>query len=292
MLSFYKWKKNAIFILLGTVPLLLFLMVFFPTIKFYEFEGMRLMYLDVINVMISILVAVIATIVIMLIGNRWLRHAFTSMLEGKGLLTFILDSTGVMGTFNVQVDAPKMRGAFQPKNMPAIDDTYDTDLLHRLMVPKDATMTKAITFEKDEQGNFKFGEPVDVLVLPKAEEKYEHLFMFENRPVFIFNKVMRKFLSRDALATYEKDIEIKHNALNILKKVQETDINFRNFGRYIGENIKPIKKGFFASNYVKYILLAAIIGTIVFILLMFVPGILNAASNVGVPSIPSPPSVP
>jgi hypothetical protein len=281
MISFYKWKKQAIYIMLGVIPLLLFLMIFFATLKSYTIQGMRFIYIDGMNLVISFIVAVVTAIVLMIIGNRWLRHAFTSMLEGKGLLTFILDSTGLIGTFNVRVDSPKMRGILPQKNLADIEDIYDTDLMHRLMVPKDTTMTQAITFEKDDNGDLKFGETVDVIVLPKENEKYEHLFSFENRPVFIFNKVMRKFLSRDALAKYEKDIEIKHNALNILRKVQETDTSFRNFGRYIGENIKPGKRGFLASSLVKYILLAGVIGLIVFIIILFVPGFLNAGANLG-----------
>lgn len=283
MISFYKWKRNTVFITLGIIPVLVFIMVFFPTIQYYTLEGMRFMYLDLFNVMLAVIASMVTAIILMIVSNRLLRHAFTNMLEGKGLLALILDSTGVIGSFNVQVDAPKMKGVSPKGNMPLLEDTYDIDLLQRLMVPKDATMTQAITFEKGENDKIIFGDPVDVIVLPTGEKKYEHLFMFENRPVFIFNKVMKKFLSRDALAKYEKDLEIKHNALNILKKVQETDINFRNFGRYIGESIKPLKKGLFSSPMIKYVILAAIIGLIAMIMLMFLPGLLQAGSKIGFP---------
>lgn len=281
MLSMYKWKKNAVFMTLGVIPVIVFLMMFFLTaVKYYDFQGVQFTYLDLFWVMLSLTVAIVAAIILMIMGNRLLRHAFTSMLEGKGLLAFILDSTGVIGSFNVQVNAPKMRGVSPQGNTPMFDDIYDVDLLQRLMVPKDVKMGQAVTFEKDENDNIKFGDTVDVLVLPPAEEKYDNLFMFENRPVFIYNKVMGKFLSRDALAKYEKDLEIKHNALNILRKVQETDVSFKNFGRYIGENIKPLKKGLFSSPIIKYIILAAIIGLVMLILFMFVPGILQAGSRI------------
>lgn len=280
MISFYKWKKNAVFLTLGIVPIVIFIMILFSTIQYYTFEGIRFMYFDIIFVLISLMVAIATAVIIMIMGNRLLKHAFTSMLEGKGLLTFILDSTGVIGSFNVAVNAPKMRGINPGGNAPVIEDIYDTDLLQRLIVPKDAGMTKALTLTKDDNNNITFGEEVDVIILPKADENYKNLFAFENRPVFIFNKVMNKFLSRDALATYEKDLEIKHNALNILRKVQDTDINFRNFGRYIGENIKPIKKGLFASPFMKYIIIGAIVLLIVFVLIMFVPGILQAGSKI------------
>lgn len=285
MISFYKWKKIAVFVMLGVVPFVLFMLVFFPTIKFYTIkiagESYRVMYLDIMNVMISISVAVVSIVILLLLGNRWLRHAFTNMLEGKGLVTLVLDSTGVIGSFNVQVDAPKMKGSV--RGIPDIEDIYDTDMLHRLMVPQNASMTQAVTFEKDENNQLKFGDEVDVIVLPPKEKRYDFLHMFENRPVFIFNKVMNKFLSRDALANYEKDIEIKHNALNILRKVQETDTNFRNFGRYVAETSKPMKPSFFKSKYVKYIIIAAVVGLIMFIIFMFVPGFLQAASNIGAP---------
>jgi len=282
MISFYKWKKNAVFVILGIIPLMIFLLIFFPTIKFYTLEGMQFMYLDLMNVFISIIASIVTAIIIIIIGNRMMRHAFTDMLEGKGLFTMILDSTGLIGSFNVKVMAPKMKGVFS-KNVPPIEDTYDMDLLHRLLVPKNAGMTKGYYYTKNENDEIVLDKQVDVIVLPEKEDVPKHSFMFENRPVFIFNKVMNKFLSRDALAKFEKDIEIKHNALNILKKVQETDVNFRNFGRYIGENIKPMKKGFFASPMMKYILIAAVVGLIIFILMMFVPGILSSTSNLGMP---------
>ena len=282
MISFYKWKKNAIFMMLGTIPLLVFLMIFFPTLKFQEIEGYNFMYIDPLNVLISIVVALGVAVAIMLMGSKMLRHAFTEMLEGKGLIALILDSTGLMASFNVKVNAPKMTGVFLNKNVPPIEDIYDLDMMQRLVVPKTVGLTTAYSIEKGENG-IKLGEPVEVLILPKGDEKYDKLFAFENKPVFIFNKVLGKFMSRGALANYEKDIEIKHNALNILKKVQETDVSFRNFGRYLGDQLKPGKKGFFSSPIMKYIVIAAIIGFAALMVLLFLPSFLNATSSLSMP---------
>lgn len=280
MISMYKWKKNAVMVTLGVIPTIIFVMIFFITLKYYTLEGIRFTYIDPLWFIISMIIAIVTAVILMFVGNRLLRHAFTTMLEGKGLVTLILDSTGVIGSFNVQVNAPKMQGV-DPAGNPIIEDIYDVDLLHRLMVPKDVTMGEAVTFEKDEEsGNIKFGEKVNVIVLPEGDKKYDNTFMFENRPVFIFNKVMGKFLSRDSLAKFEKDMEIKHNALNILRKVQETDTSFRNFGRYIGENIKPVKKGLFASPIIKWILIGVVVFLVIMIIMMFVPGMLQAGSNI------------
>jgi len=283
MISFYKWKKNAILIIQGTIPLLIFLMVFFPTIKYQTIENIKIMYIDPVWVLISVAAAALVAVIIAMMGNKMLRHAFTEMLEGKGLVALILDSTGLIGSFNVKVNAPKMKGVFLNRNIPPIEDTYDIDMMQRLIVPKTAGMTKAYSFTRDENNNVVLGKTVEVIVLPEGDEKYEKLFSFENRPVFIFNKVLNKFLSRDALANFEKDIEIKHSALNVLRKVQETDINFRNFGRYLGDQLKPGKTGFFANPIIKYIIIAAIIGLVIFMVMLFLPGILNASSNLGVP---------
>lgn len=285
MISFYKWKKTAILMLMGIVPLIVFLLMLFSMgIRRDPLPGFPGLYYNIINPMgiaAALAAAVVIIIIIYFLGNRLLRHAFTDMLEGKGLLTFVLDSTGLIHSFNVKVNAPKMEAIPQGKIIGSIEDIYDTDLMHRLMIPKDIDADVAYRFEQTEDG-IKLSDPVNVIVLPETDDKYDKLFSFMNRPVFIFNKVMNKFLSRDALAKYEKDIEIKHNALNILRKVQETDVSFRNFGRYVGENIKPTKGGLFGgSNIVKWIILAAVIGIIIMIILMFIPGFLSASSNIG-----------
>lgn len=278
MISFYKWKKNAVFVTLGTIPLLIFMLVFFPTIKYYTYEGMNFMYIDPMNVVISFIAAVVTAIAIILFGNKTLQHAFTKLLEGKGLVTFTIDSTGIIECFNVGINAPKMFAKF--KNRPDIEDTYDVEMMQRLVIPKDAPLTEAYKLEKDNNGQLKLGEKVDVLVFPKGDQKYEHLFAFDNRPVFIYNKVLGKFMSRDALAKYENDIEIKHNALNVLKKVQEMDITLRNFGRYIGEQLVPKKGGLFANPIIKFILIGIVVFVIVVIMLMFLAPLMSGGMNI------------
>jgi len=276
MISFYKWKRYAIFSLLGTLPTMIFIMVFFPSIK--------IIIVDPINIVISLAASMLVAAIIIIIGNKMLRHAFTNMIEGKGLLAFILDSTGIMACFNVLVNAPAMKGIFNRKGVADVEDTYNVDLMHRLIVPRDATLTKAVTFDRDETGKIVLGESVDVLVLPHGDSKYDNLFAFENKPAFIYNKVLGKFLSRDALAKFEKDIMLKHNALNILRKVQEIDINFRNFGRYAGELLHP-KKGFLSNNpIIKYIIIAAIVGLIIMVILMFLPGLIQSGAKIMPPS--------
>jgi len=272
MISFYKWKRLGVFTLLGTLPVLIFIMIFLSSVEFIIVDPIYL----VIALMASLLVAVI----LIIMGGRMLRHPFISMLEGKGLLSMILDSTGLVGLFNVVVDAPRMKGIFPVKGVEEVEDTYNTDLMHRLFVPRDAKLTKAVSFKHDDNGNVVVDRYVDVLVLPTGDEKYDHLFSLENRPTFIYNKVIGKFMSRDGLAKFEKDLMLKHNALNILRKVQEIDVNFRNFARYTGELLKPEKKGIFANPIIKYILIGLVVLMIIVIMMLFLPAFLESGSKI------------
>jgi len=287
MISMYKWKKNATLIMLGMIPLVVFILLFFMmSIKTFSFEGMKLTYIDITGLVLAFIFSIVAVMLLFFIGNKWLRHSFTKMLEGKGLVALVLDSTGLIGNFNVKINAPDMMADLPTRDGIPIEDTYDTEMQHRLMVPQDADMSKAYRFKQNKDGEMEITEEVDVLVLPKGNEKYDKLFSFENRPVFIYNKVMGKFLSRDALAKFEKDIEIKHSALNVLRKIINTDIHFRDFGRYIGENIKPGKKGLLASHpIIKWILIAMVVGMVAFIMILFIPGFLQAGSNLSIPSM-------
>lgn len=284
MFAFYKFKKYAIQMMLGIMPMLVFMIIFIATAA--------AVFIDPLFFVIAFMASIIVIAVIIIIGNLMLRHPILSMLEGKGLLTFIYDSTGLIRSFNVMVNAPNMTGV-PPGTKEPLEDTYDTDLMFRLLLPETATMTDAFMLEKNEDGSIKLGEKKKVLVLPSEKDKFDHLFSFEARPTFIFNSILGKFLSRDALASFEKDIVLKHNALNILKKVQETTNHFRDFGRYAGELTKP-KQGFWARNsLLRWIVIGSIIALIIFVILLFVPGFLSAFSSTGGGGIlPPPPTIP
>ncbi len=283
MMQFYKFKKYAIYMMLGIMPMLVFMIVFI--------SAAFAIFIDPLYFIVAFMAAIITAVVIMLVGNRMLYHPFIAMLEGKGLLSFIYDSTGLIRSFNVKVNTPKMTGR-PPGSTEDIEDTYDTDLMFRLLLPEDAPMTDAFMIEKDENGTIILGEKKKVLVLPSGKKKFDHLFSFEARPTFIFNKVMNRFLSRDALADFEKDILLKHNALNILNKIQETTNHFRDFGRYAGELTKP-KQGFWSRNsLIKWIIIGGIVALIIFIIILFIPGFLNAFSSSGGGGILPPTTIP
>lgn len=286
MISFYRFKRYAFYITLLAIPFLIFMITFFTLgLKHYNLgNGVIITIVDPMNTLICIIITIVVGVIIIGVGNRFLRHPLLSMLEGKGLLAWILDSTGLIGTFMVDVNAPKLLGK-KPglKNMD-LEENYDTDIMHRIIFPKAAPLTTGYQISKDITGKMNITEK-KILVLPDEESKHDTFFKFESVPVFIYNKVMGMFLSRDILAKNEKDIQLKHSSLNILYKLGSLDAVFRDFGRYAGEVLRPKKEGLFSRvPWLKYAIIAIVIIMIVLVLVMLlVPGLLNAGSGLQLP---------
>lgn len=272
MVSFYRFKRLGFYSCLLTVPFLVFLILFFTMglKRLYLGEGVYITTLDPINTLICAIASFAVGIVIIFMGGWLLRHPLLSMLEGKGLIAWILDSTGLIGIFNVVVNAPSMIGKKPGLKDVDITETYDTDIMHRVIFPKAAPLCQGIEVSKDAIGRVVFKEKM-VLVLPDEEKRHDTLFKFESVPCFIYNKVLGQFLSRDVLAKNEKDMQLKHSALNILQKIVSIGDQFRDFGRYAGELTRPKPSGLFARMpWLKWVLIGVVILVVIMIILMFV----------------------
>lgn len=281
MISFYRFKRYAFYLTLLAVPFLFFIIMFF-TIglkRIYLGEGFYVTVISPIDTLICIVGSLVFGGVIIAIGNKILRHPMLTMIEGKGLLSLILDSTGLIGCFNVIVNAPKMLGKKPGENL-ELDETYDVDIMHRIIFPKDAPLVQGFEVNRDETTGKTFFKPKMVLVLPDEEKKHDTLFRFESMPVFIYNKVMGQFLSRNMLAKNEKHMQLKHSSLNILYKLATLGDVFRDFGRYAGELTRPKPKGIFARwPWLKYVLIGVVILVIILIIFMFIPGFSKSFGN-------------
>lgn len=282
MISLYRFKRYAFYITLLAVPFLIFIIMFFMIgLKRYDLGGGFIAtVISPIDTLICIIVTIVAGGVIIGVGSRILQHPLLSMLEGKGLLTWILDSTGLIGTFTVNVNAPEITGKKPGLKNIDLNENYDTDIMHRIIFPKAAPLTKGYMISKDATGQ-NIIEEKNILVLPDKEEQHETFFKFESVPVFIYNKVLGQFLSRDLLAKNEKDMQLKHGTLNILYKLGAIGDQFRDFGRYAGELTRPKKQGLFARFWwLKYVLILFVVIFIIIIIAMFIPSFLDAGSNI------------
>lgn len=288
MLSAYKFKRYIFYIMLLAIPFLVFMILFFTMglKRLYLGDGIYTTLISPFDTLICIVASMVTGGVLIAIGSHMLNHPMIKMIEGKGLLTFILDSTGLIGVFNVVVNAPRLLGKRPGMKNVDLDETYDVDIMHRLVFPKGAPLTKGYMMSKDDQDRPVFEEKM-VLVLPDEEKKHDMLFRFESSPVFIYNKVMGQFISRNLLANNEKDMQLKHSSLNILYKLQSIGDQFRDFGRYAGELTKPKPAGLFAKMpWLKWVLIGVVILVIIMVIIMFVPGFTKGFGNLGENMVP------
>lgn len=259
-LNLFKVRKWLGFAVAGIFPV-----VFFVVILMTMFN----LFYAVCGVFLGMIISAV-------LGSLLIRHPMMQMLEGTGLLTLTFDSTGAIESFIVGVNPPYVRGYYRGKE---INTTYDRDMVGYLAVPKQGKLCQAK--EIDENGNI-VGE-CTVLKMPTEKEKSDHLFSFGSFPCFIFNKNLGVFLSKNVLASNEKDTMIKHVILYILRKTEDLTNSIRDFARYVVEQTRP-KKGLFANRkWLLYIVIAVIIILIIWLLAPFISGALNSAGQAGNP---------
>jgi hypothetical protein len=223
------------------------------------------------DLLLAVVGVFIGMILSAVIGSLLIRHPMLEMLEGKGLLTFTIDSTGTIENFICGVNPPYIKGFFRGKE---INTTFDRDMVGYLHVPQHGKLCQAV--EIDENGN-RIGE-CTVLKMPKAEDKPEHLFSFSSFPVFIFNKNLGIFLSKEVLATNEKDTMIKHVILYLLRKTEDLTNSIRDFARHVVEQTRPRK---WLSIRNKWLWIILIVIAVVAILIMLGPSIMEAIGSAG-----------
>jgi len=238
-MNFYKVRKWGGIFING----------FFPV--FFFFVG--ILYLDL---MVAIVLMFLGVLAGAMVSNRLTKHAFNEMMEGAGLLTLTLDSSGLIIPFITSYNKPPyIHGHLMGKET---DGIYNRDLVYYLSDPKHA---KHFSIE-DEEGNLH-----TFLELPNEEEKTDHVFSFGAFPTFIFNKNIDSYLSKDSLSTFEKDVFTKQHALYILKKTEDLTHSVRDFARYIVEQTKPRGLGLFGNPWIKWIIIGGLV-----ILLMILLG--------------------
>lgn len=200
-----------------------------------------------------------------LVGLQLLKHPFTVMLEGGGILVLNIDSTGIIRPFNVTVDSPFIRGFFE-KGKP-VTDAFDRDATFHLAAP----LKKGSAVPNEEGG-------LDIK-LTEAEMNKGRFALF-HYPLFIYNAQIGSIVTKDFLSNKEKDSFAEHGVLYLNRKMEELTSTLRDFARYIVEQLKP-GKNIFQSKWVIYIIIAALI----ILGIIFAPAIIDMfkgiAGNVG-----------
>jgi len=249
MINWFKIKKYVTFLIVSAIPLMAF---FYGLMKFR----------DLIS---AVIVWLLVTIFMMFVGSLLIRHPMLQMVEGDGILAMTIDSTGLVQPFVVKVVPPFMRGKMGKKEL---EDVWDRDATFYIKHPKPGTLTIA---EGDD------GQKYEVIVLGRAGEDHnDKIFAFEGHLMFIFNKALNCFITKQALANLESKTLIKHAVFYLNEKVEELTMMLRDFARYIVEQTKP-KRFFGLGNWFVILIIVAIV---IIVLLMF-PAFLDIFSSAG-----------
>lgn len=241
MINVFKIKKYSVLLLCPLITTILFLIGY----KIYNFVW-GLLFLGA-----GLLLSVVLGIVL-------LKNPFSEMLEGKGILVFNMDSTGIIQPFIVSVNSPYIEGVFQKRK---ISDVFDRAAVFGMSAPKKAA--KIIETSKE-------GIKIDL-----SEKEYNQArFQFSNYPVLLWNNQIKSVVTKDFLAEKEKTSFAEHGILYLNRKVEDLNHHIRDFGRYVVELTKP-QQSFFQTTFGKIVLIAGLI----LLFALFAPSVYNVVAK-------------
>lgn len=245
MLNSFVVKKYAALVLAGTVPALLLAVG-------SAFYG--LIWGGITFLFIGLLLSVVLGVVL-------LKNPFSKMLEGKGILGLVIDSTGVIRPFIFGVKSPFMGGKVGKKD---VVDVFDREAVHQMAVPRLAEKKAEVT----EDGG---------ITLHLGEKEYnQSRFAMFHYPVILYNMNIQATITKDWFSEFEKDSFAEHGLLYIQRKVEELTTHVRDFGRYVVEMTRP-KTSIFGSRWFWIVIVIAC----VLLLLLFAPSIISTIGNIG-----------
>lgn len=183
---------------------------------------------------------VVTTLLGIMLASLIIRNPFSQMLEGAGILTFQLSSTGIIDIFISKVNQPYIQN--EKKGM---NDIFDRETVFNLSTP-----VKGGELSQNQDGT---------LTLNLTKEDYNRAkFGFMQYPALIYNSQIKSLLTKDFLSDQEKIAFSEHSIIYQNQKLHELTSIVRDFGRYIVELTKPIKKvGLLQNKWFWIILLIA-----------------------------------
>lgn len=192
------------------------------------------------------------------VGTVLTRNPFSIMLEGKGILAFKLDSTGIMTPFIVNVMPPFMIAKLYGKK---ITDVFDRDAVVSLSEP-----IVNSRFAIPSNGGLKFE-------LDERDFNNARFAMF-HYPVILYNDQLKSVILKSQLDNLEKNTFAQHAVLYLNRQMESLTFAIRDFGRYIVETMKP-KASIFGN---KWFWIVLVIFAVIMIAL-FLPKIMNVAGG-------------
>lgn len=194
-----------------------------------------------------------------LVGNLLLKNPFTEMLEGKGILTLPVDSSGLINPFILKVKMPFVEGKYRGEE---VSDVFNRNTVFNIAPPR--ILHQQPDIETDKEGN----KSISIKI---SEEEFNiGRFQLNQYPCFIYNLTLNSIITKEMLATSENKAFAEHTILNLTRKVNELSKWIRDFARYAIEQMKP-KKPFNLGGAAMWV----IIVFLVIMLIIFMPSIIN-----------------
>lgn len=228
-----------------------FLCALLTTISFY----VGIIYY---NFFIAIIIMLVTMIITSLLASIMIKNPFSIMLEGRGLLCFNLDSTGVIRIFNVGLQSPYV---WIKQGRKKTSDVWDRSSVLMMEAPRKNTTPAEIKKE----GGIKI--ELDEAGLNSAR------FAFQKYPVLIWNDQIKSLVTKDFLAEQEKLIFAEHGILFLNRRIEDLTSKIRDFARYVVESTRP--KGNIFQNVWVWVVIVVVIGILV---LLFAPALIT---NIG-----------
>lgn len=247
MINPFKIKKFAAFILAAFLPAI----TFYIGVVYYSF-------------MIALIMLLFTSGLVLFLGSILISNPFRSMLEGKGLLVFNIDSTGVIRPFNVYLNQPYVKGKLGKDE---VNDVYDRAAVASLAEPG----------KKGGTGSWKDGK----LNIELDENEFnKNRFGMYQYPVLIYNSQVKSLLTKDFLSDQEKSSFAEHGVLYLNRKMEELTSIIRDFGRYVVELTKP-KDNIFQKAWFWIVIVVVIAIIIALFAKPLISTISGTASNAG-----------
>lgn len=241
MINAYSIKKFAALFLCAAIPMLLFVIG----------DILKGLYWGIGMFALGTILAIVAS-------NLLLKNPFTNMLEGKGLLALNLDSTGVITSFNIRLQNPRLLAKFFGQE---IEDTFDRDAVFNF-VP--ANLKEGVAFPTKDGG---------LMIKLNQKEVNSGRFAFMQYPLIIWNDQMKSIITKDFLSDQEKYAFAEHQALHLNQQMNSLTSTTRDFARYVVETLKPKGTGFMSGKG-GIIAIILIVIVVAIILMLFAPKII------------------
>lgn len=200
----------------------------------------------------GILGMVAAIPISVLAGNMLLSNPFQKVLEGKGLLTLTLDSTGVINVF-----VTKVQNYYLKSDDGQREGFYDRNLIHYLKIWNTKNYTAKIAKTDPEKNLY-------TLTINEAALQDARFQLFQY-PVLIYNTQIQSFITKDWFGNQERAYFANYVIMFLIRKVQELSMYVREFARAVVDTaLKPQGMGNWMKWVIYIVIGLAVIGLIWF----------------------------